>query len=108
MVECSDGTYYTGSTNDLENRLKLHNSGQGAKCLRGKRPVKLIYTKEYRYYKNVLHAERNLKKLTRKQKEELIKTNMKTIERVKIAPTDLARKATPNLSVGVTSKSFRI
>lgn len=72
IVQCADGAYYTGSTNNLEHRLKLHNSGNGAKCLRGKRPVRLVYTKEYRYYKNVLHAERNLKKLARKQKEELI------------------------------------
>ena len=73
IVECSDGTYYTGYTNDLEARLKLHNLGHGAKYLKGRGPVKLVYTKEYRYYKNALHAERNLKKLTRKQKEVLIR-----------------------------------
>ena len=73
IVECRNGTYYTGSTNNIENRIKLHNSGHGAKYLRGKLPVKLVYKKEYGYYKNVLHAERNLKKLTRAQKEELIR-----------------------------------
>ena len=73
IVECCNGTYYTGSTNNLENRLKLHNSNQGAKYLKGKLPVKLVYAKEYRYYKNALHAERNLKKLTRFQKQNLIK-----------------------------------
>ena len=72
MVRCSNGTYYTGSTKDLENRIKVHNSGHGAKYLRGKIPVELVYLKEYKYYKNVLRAERNLKKLTRKRKEELI------------------------------------
>jgi putative endonuclease len=72
IVECADGTYYTGYTNDLEARVKLHNSGHGAKYLKGKGPVKLVYVKEYRYYKNALHAERNLKKLTRVQKEELV------------------------------------
>jgi putative endonuclease len=72
IVRCRDGTYYTGSTNNIENRIKLHNKGHGAKYLRGKLPVKLVYTKEYRYYKNVLHAERNIKKLTRQEKEKLI------------------------------------
>ena len=73
IVECRNGTYYTGSTNNVENRIRLHNSGHGAKYLRGKGPVGLVYLKEYRYYKNALHAERNLKKLTRAQKEELIR-----------------------------------
>ena len=41
--------------------------------MRGKLPVTLAYAKEYKYYKNALHAERNLKKLTRKEKEVLIK-----------------------------------
>lgn len=65
--------YYTGSTNNLEERLERHNKGYGAKSLRGKLPVKVVYVKEYRYYKNALHTERNLKKLTRAQKEELIR-----------------------------------
>src|SRR4030042_1122392 len=73
IVKCSDGSFYTGSTSNLENRVKMHNKGQGAKYLRGKLPVNLVYAKEYRYYKNALHAERNIKKLTRNQKEELIR-----------------------------------
>ena len=72
IVQCRDGTYYTGYTKDLENRVALHNSGSGAKYLRGRLPVKLVYAKEYHYYKNALHHERNIKKMTRKQKERLI------------------------------------
>jgi putative endonuclease len=73
ILQCSNGTYYTGYTNNLENRIKEHNSGNGAKYLRGKLPVKLVYAKEYRYYKNALNRERNIKKMTRKEKERLIK-----------------------------------
>jgi putative endonuclease len=73
IVRCNGGAYYTGYTNDLGARIKLHNKGHGAKYLRGKGPVELVYKKEYKYYKNALHAERNLKKLTRAQKEELIR-----------------------------------
>ena len=73
LLECGDGTYYTGYTNNLETRLKLHNEGRGAKYLKGRLPVKLVYAKEYRYFRNAIHAERNVKKLTRSQKEELVR-----------------------------------
>mgnify|MGYP001093016506 CR=1 FL=1 len=73
IVQCRNGTYYAGSTNNIENRIKLHNKGHGAKYLRGKLPVKLVYAKEYRYYKNALRAERRVKKLTRTQKLKLIR-----------------------------------
>ena len=73
VVRCADGTYYTGYTSNLEKRIELHNAGNGASYLRGKGPVQLMYAKTYRYYKNALRAERNLKKLRRWQKEELMK-----------------------------------
>ncbi len=72
MVQCADGTYYTGSTNDLENRIKLHNAGNGAKYLRGKGPVRLVYAKEYRYYKRALQAECWLKKRSHQEKAALV------------------------------------
>lgn len=73
IVRCADGTHYTGYTSNLENRVKLHNKGNGAKYLRGKRPVELVYAKEYRYYKNALNEEKRIKGLRKEQKEELIK-----------------------------------
>lgn len=69
---CKNGTYYTGYTSNLENRIKLHNRGDGAKYLKGKSPVILVYSKEYVYFKNALNAERRIKRLTRKRKEALI------------------------------------
>lgn len=54
IVECSDHTYYTGYTNDLERRLKEHNEGiRGAKYTKGRRPVKLVYTREFMRDKKV-------------------------------------------------------
>jgi putative endonuclease len=73
IVQCRDGTYYTGYTNDLESRVALHNRDDGAKYLRNRLPVKLVYAKEYHYYKNALRRERNIKKMTRKQKDKLIR-----------------------------------
>ena len=72
IVQCSRGTYYTGYTTDLDNRIKKHNDGTGAKYLRGRAPVKLVYAREYRYFKNAVKAEIEVKKLTRREKEDLI------------------------------------
>jgi len=72
IVQCADGTYYTGYTHDLPRRLKLHNGGHGAKYTRDRGPVTLVYAKRYRYYKNALKEERRLKTLRRPQKTALI------------------------------------
>lgn len=75
MVECSDQTIYTGYTTDLERRLEFHNAGKGAKYTRGRLPVKLIYYENYESAGAGLKREYEIKKKTRKQKEELINTN---------------------------------
>lgn len=72
IVECSDGSYYTGYTPALRNRIKLHNAGRGAKYTRDRRPVRLIWHRSYRYFKNAFLEEMRIKRLTRKQKEALI------------------------------------
>ena len=75
IVRCKDGTYYTGSTNDLEKRLGSHNAGKGAKYTRSRRPVRLIWHKEYRYFRSAFLEEKRIQGLTREQKEKLIKVN---------------------------------
>jgi len=72
MVECKYGTYYAGYTNDVKKRIAKHNDGKGAKYLRGKGPVKLIYKKKYSTAKKARAQERLIKSLTRKQKEALV------------------------------------
>ena len=72
MLKCSDGTLYTGWTNNLEKRLKEHNAGQGAKYTRGRRPVKLVYTEIHDTKRDAMQREAQIKKLTRKEKEALI------------------------------------
>ena len=72
ILECQDGTYYTGSTNNIEKRIALHNAGRGAKYTRDRRPVKLIWSKEYRQFKSAFMTEIRIKQLTRGQKEELV------------------------------------
>lgn len=72
ILKCLTGTYYTGYTNNLKNRVRLHNSGKGAKYTRDRRPVKLVWRKEYSYYKKAVQMEKRIKSLTRLQKESLV------------------------------------
>ncbi len=72
IVECSDGTYYTGWTNNLEKRMKAHNSGKGCKYTHARYPVKLVYYEEFDIKQEAQKREFAIKKLSRKQKEELI------------------------------------
>ena len=74
IVECADGTYYAGSTNNLANRLALHNTGRGAKYVRGRGPVQLVYQKAHRSYTRAVQAEYALKQLTKKEKEALVRS----------------------------------
>ena len=71
MVQCSDGTYYTGWTNDLDRRMAAHNSGTGAKYTRGRGPVNLVYYETYEKKEDALRREWEIKHLTRKEKEKL-------------------------------------
>ena len=72
ILKCRDGTYYTGYTADLKTRMETHHKKRGAKYLRGRLPAALVFVRKYGYYKNALRAEREIKKLSRKKKEELI------------------------------------
>ena len=77
IVRCKHGTLYAGYTNDLEHRLKMHNSGKGAKYLRGKGPVELVWVKGYRYLRCAMKEEVRIKKLSKKQKECLVYDSQK-------------------------------
>ncbi len=77
MVECKYGTYYAGWTTDLKKRITAHNEGKGAKYLRGKGPVTLVYKKKYATALKAQAQERLLKGLTRKKKEELVTKHMR-------------------------------
>ena len=73
ILACSDGTLYTGSTNDLEKRVYQHNNlKSGAHYTMGRRPVYLIYKEEFPDMSSSRKRENAIKKLTRKQKDDLI------------------------------------
>ncbi|MBI3166929.1 MAG: GIY-YIG nuclease family protein [Chloroflexi bacterium] len=71
ILECSDGTYYTGWTTDPERRVAQHNKGVGARYTKTRRPVKLVYLEEQTDKIAALKRERAIKALPRKKKMEL-------------------------------------
>jgi len=74
MVECVDGSLYTGWTTDPERRIKEHNAGRGALYTRWRRPVSLRYLEETANRSVAQRRENEIKKLTRQKKLDLVKT----------------------------------
>lgn len=72
ILECADGSLYTGWTTDLDRRLKLHNAGKGAKYTRSRCPVRLVYKEIFQDKSSALRREYEIKQLTRVQKLFLI------------------------------------
>lgn len=80
IVECSDGTYYTGWTTDPERRVKQHNKGVGAKYTSTRRPVKLVYLETQPNRTDAMRRELAIKKMNRIQKSKLIEKYGEVIE----------------------------
>jgi len=77
LLECADGSYYAGITNRLEHRLAAHNSGEGARYTKARRPVILLATQEHPDRSEASKAEARLKKLPRAEKLGFFKTEEK-------------------------------
>lgn len=74
IVECADGTLYTGSTNNLNKRVEMHNTGKtGAKYTKTRRPVKLVYSELCPSKGDALKREWKIKKLTRDDKLKFVR-----------------------------------
>lgn len=71
MVECCDGSFYTGWTTEPARRLKQHNAGQGASYTRQRRPVRLVYLEEQTDRSSAMKREKAIKTLTHTQKARL-------------------------------------
>ena len=73
LLRCKDDTLYCGITNDLNHRLEMHRTGKGAKYIRGRGPLELVYTDSCQDKSAALKREREIKSLPREKKLELIK-----------------------------------
>lgn len=72
LLKCADNSLYCGWTNELDRRIKAHNDGKGAKYTKGRRPVSLAYYEIFNTKEEALRREAAIKKLSRKDKLELI------------------------------------
>jgi putative endonuclease len=80
IVRCSNKTLYAGTTDNIERRIKEHNSGKGAKYTRSLAPVKLLWTEEHSNKSAALKREIQIKKWTRSKKEALISGNFELLK----------------------------
>ena len=71
ILECKDGTLYTGWTNNLEKRVKDHNEGKGAKYTKARRPVTLVYYEEFESKEEAMKREYAIKQMSRSEKLKL-------------------------------------
>ncbi|MBI3255832.1 MAG: GIY-YIG nuclease family protein [Candidatus Andersenbacteria bacterium] len=71
ILKCSDGTLYTGWTDNLEKRLAAHNTGKGAKYTRGRGPVELVFEENFSAKPEAMKREYAIKKLSRDEKLKL-------------------------------------
>ncbi|MFD1293447.1 GIY-YIG nuclease family protein [Lutibacter holmesii] len=81
ILECSDGTFYTGSTIDLKIRLTQHQNGIGANYTARRLPVKLIYFEEFTSISQAFHKEKQIQGWNRKKKLALINNNLEDLSR---------------------------
>jgi putative endonuclease len=72
MLECQDGSFYIGTTNDVEKRFAVHQLGKGASYTRSHKPVRVVYKEEVMDKSAALKREHVLKKLTHVQKRALL------------------------------------
>ena len=76
ILECSDGSYYTGSTIDLEQRLQHHQAGEGASYTKVRLPVKLVYSEEFDRVDVAFDREKQIQGWSHKKKKALIEDRL--------------------------------
>ena len=80
ILECADGTYYTGSTNHLQARMLEHNSGEGANYTKKRRPVKLVYYEEFDRIEDTFEREKQIQRWSHGKKKALIEENIQKLK----------------------------
>ncbi|WP_411965090.1 GIY-YIG nuclease family protein [Haloferax sp. YSMS24] len=74
VLQCTDGSLYTGYTTDVERRVAEHNAGEGAKYTRGRTPVELVHVEEFDSKSAAMSREYEIKQLRREQKLTLVES----------------------------------
>jgi len=94
ILECYDGTYYTGSTKNIELRLEQHQRGEGANHTKKRLPVELVYFEEFQRIDEAFYREKQVQGWSRKKKEALINGDFETLSHLSVAYRD--KKALSN------------
>ncbi len=88
ILECSDGSYYTGSTKNIERRLKQYQNGKGANHTKKRLPVKLLYYEHYNRIDTAFYREKQVQGWTRAKKEALMRGELETLPGLSMAYRD--------------------
>jgi len=88
ILKCADGSYYTGSTNNIEFRFAKHQAGEGSNHTKKRLPVKLIYYEEYPNVDAAFYREKQVQGWSRKKKEALINGDFELLPKIAIAYRD--------------------
>lgn len=101
ILECSDGSYYVGSTINLEKRIEQHNAGEGANHTKKHLPVKLVYFEEFERIDFAFYREKQVQKWRREKKEALI--NNKNEDLPELSKNYGQYKTVPSTSSGTVN-----
>ena len=82
ILKCRDGSYYTGSTTNLEMRVWEHQNGKGANYTRKRVPVELVYYEEYEHIDEAFYREKQIQKWSKKKKDALIKGDFDNFDKL--------------------------
>ena len=82
ILECNDGSFYTGVTPDIDRRIKTHNEGNGGRYTRSKLPVALIYSEAHLTKSEALKRELQIKGWSKKKKWALINQDLKNLKKL--------------------------
>ncbi len=89
ILECSDGSYYTGSTTNLDIRIAQHNAGEGANHTKKRLPVLLVYYEEFQRIDEAFNREKQVQGWSRKKKEALINSEQNLLPKLSMAYRDI-------------------
>lgn len=92
ILECSDGSYYTGSTIDIDFRIDQHNNGQGANHTKKHLPVKLVYLEQFQRIDDAFYREKQIQGWSRLKKEALIQNKFEELNKLSECKNDSHNK----------------
>ncbi len=89
ILECGNGSYYTGSTTNLDLRIAQHNAGEGSNHTKKHLPVRLVYYEEFQRIDEAFYREKQIQGWSRKKKEALINSEQNLLPKLAMAYRDI-------------------